>query len=145
MAPFLCKKRKSGFRRTRKSGKIEAVKQTNLQQDYSKFGGYMQLALPIETSILIPADDSVRLLSQVMEELDYSKLYRAYSPNGRNPAVSPKNLFKVLVYGYMNNLYTSRGLETACLNQIPHFIYSIKFVAIFVPLSSRYFANYCQS
>ncbi|MEA4888383.1 MAG: IS1182 family transposase [Clostridiaceae bacterium] len=78
----------------------------------------MQLSLPIETGILIPADDSVRLLSQVMEELDYSKLYQAYSRLGRNPAVSPKNLFKVLVYGYMNNIYSSRGLETACRRDI---------------------------
>lgn len=78
----------------------------------------MQLVLPIETSILIPADDSVRLLSQVMEELDYSKLYKAYSRSGRNPAVAPKNLFKVLVYGYMSGIYTSRGLETACRRDI---------------------------
>jgi len=76
------------------------------------------LALPIETEIRIPADDSVRLLSQVMEELDYSKLYGAYSHMGRNPAVSPKNLFKVLVYGYMNRIWTSRGLETACRRDI---------------------------
>lgn len=78
----------------------------------------MQLALPIETSILIPADDSVRLLSQVLEELDYSRLYKAYSRNGRNPAVTPKNLFKVLVYGYMTGIYTTRGLETACRRDI---------------------------
>jgi transposase len=67
---------------------------------------------------LIPATDSVRLLSQLMEELDYSKLYKAYSRTGRNPAVSPKNLFKVLVYGYMNNIYTSRALETACRRDV---------------------------
>ena len=76
------------------------------------------MVLPIETEICIPADDSVRLLSQILEELDYSKLYRAYSQFGRNPAVSPKNLFKVLVYGYMSNIYTSRGLETACRRDI---------------------------
>lgn len=89
-----------------------------LQQDYSKNGNQVQLVLPIETSILIPADDSVRLLSQLLEELDYRKLYQAYSQQGRNPAVSPKNLFKVLVYGYMNNTYTSRSLETACRRDI---------------------------
>ena len=76
------------------------------------------MALPIETGILIPADDSVRLLSQILEELDYSKLYQAYSHIGRNPAVTPKNQFKVLVYGYMSGIYTSRGLETACRRDI---------------------------
>jgi transposase len=89
-----------------------------LQQDYSKNGSQVQLVLPIETGLLIRADDSVRLLSQIMEELDYRKLYQAYSPSGRNPAVSPKNLYKVLVYGYMSNIYTSRALETACRRDI---------------------------
>lgn len=94
------------------------MKTKYLHPDYSKFEMGNQLALPIETGILIPADDSVRLLSQVLEELNYSKLYAAYSRFGRNPAVSPKNLFKVLVYGYMNNTYTSRQLETACRRDI---------------------------
>jgi transposase len=76
------------------------------------------LVLPIATEFLIPADDSVRLLSQLLEELDYTKLYRAYSHKGRNPAVSPKNLFKVLVYGYMSDIITTRALERACRRDI---------------------------
>ena len=94
------------------------MKQSYLQQDYSKNGRDVQLVLPIETEILIPADDSVRLLSQLLEELDYRKLYQAYSRHGRNPAVSPKNLFKVLVYGQMINIYTSRELEISCRRDI---------------------------
>ena len=76
------------------------------------------MVLPIQMEFLIPATDSVRLLSQLLEELDYSKLYQAYSQIGRNPAVTPKNLFKVLVYGYMTNIYTSRALETACRRDV---------------------------
>ncbi|MBE7063787.1 MAG: transposase, partial [Ruminococcaceae bacterium] len=62
----------------------------------------------------IPADDSVRLLSNVLEELDYTELYRAYSRKEKKCAVSPKNLFKVLVYAYMCNLRSTRQIETAC-------------------------------
>jgi len=94
------------------------VNPISLQQDYTKNSGTIQLVLPIATEILIPANDSVRLLSQVLEELDYTKLYRAYSHKGRNPAVSPKNLFKVLVYGYMSDIKTSRALEQACRRDI---------------------------
>jgi transposase len=94
------------------------VKKILLQQDYTKNSGTVQLVLPIATEILIPANDSVRLLSQLLEELDYTKLYRAYSHRGRNPAVSPKNLFKVLVYGYMSDIITSRALERACRRDI---------------------------
>ncbi|WP_017531436.1 MULTISPECIES: IS1182 family transposase [Pelosinus] len=70
---------------------------------------------------MIPADDSVRLLSAVLERMDYSKLYAAYSRMGRIER-SPKRLFKILVYGCMNGLYSSRKLERACGRDI-NFMY----------------------
>jgi len=77
-----------------------------------------QLLLPIEMDFIIPKDDSVRLLNTVLEGLDYSKLYSTYSTYGRNPVISPKTLFKVLVYGYFNGIYSSRGIEKACRRDI---------------------------
>ena len=68
--------------------------------------------------MLIPEDDSVRLLSQILEGLNYKKLYRAYSHTGRKPSVDPKVLFKVLTYAYANNIYSSRKIETACKRDI---------------------------
>ena len=68
--------------------------------------------------VLIPEDDSVRLLSLMMEELDYKKLYEAYSPNGSNPTVPPKILFKILIYSYMNDIWSSRKIELACKRDI---------------------------
>lgn len=80
----------------------------NLQSDYSKNGGYIHLLLPIHTETLIPVDDSVRLIDQVLEEIDYRELYLTYSSEGRNPAVSPKTLFKIMVYAYSQHIYSSR-------------------------------------
>lgn len=88
--------------------------QKNYINNYENY----QLLFPLETGILIPEDDSVRLLSQVMEELDYRMLMKAYSPKGRNPEVSPRILFKILVYAYMNNIYSSRKIEEACRRDI---------------------------
>ena len=72
----------------------------------------------MDTEILIPENDPVRMASTQLEELDYSKLYRAYSPKGRKSAAEPRIIFKVLVYGYMNGIYSSRKLETACRKNI---------------------------
>ena len=72
------------------------------QKDYTQNNVSYQLILPLNIEFLIPKDDPVRLLSQIMEELDYSELKKGYSSKGRNPAVSPKVLFQVLVYAYMN-------------------------------------------
>ncbi len=67
---------------------------------------------------LIPKDESVRLLSHILEEMDYTSLYKAYSQTGRNPAVEPKLMFKILVYAYSQGLYSSRKIETACRRDI---------------------------
>ena len=79
--------------------------------------GY-QLRLPLNVEVLIPEDDSVRLLSHILEGLDYTKLYEAYSSKGRKPAVEPKTFFKILTYAYMNNIYSSRLIEQACRRDI---------------------------
>lgn len=66
----------------------------------------------------IPANDSVRLLDEISEELDYSNLFRAYSHIGRKPATNPITLFKILVYGGMDGRHSSRELERACNRDI---------------------------
>ena len=77
-----------------------------------------QIGFPIDLEIIIPDDDSVKLLYEITEGLDYSKLYKAYSTKGRNPAIAPESLFRILVYGYMEGIYSSRGLEKACNRDI---------------------------
>lgn len=77
--------------------------------------------MPMDIGEMIPADDSVRLLNSALERMDYRKLYAAYSRMGRIET-SPKNLFKIVVYGYMNGIYSSRKLEQACRRDV-NFMY----------------------
>lgn len=83
-----------------------------------KKNSIQQIVLPINLEIIIPEDDSVKLLYEVTEGLNYSRLYRTYSIIGRNPAIEPKTLFRILVYGYMEGIYSSRKLEKACRRDI---------------------------
>ena len=73
-----------------------------------------QLVFSLNCEICLPENAPVRLVSAVMEELEYTELYRAYSPRGRKTAVDPQVLFEVLVYGYLCGIYSSRKLEEAC-------------------------------
>lgn len=73
-----------------------------------------QLGFPINLEIIIPKDDSVRTLYEVTEGLNYSKLYETYSTEGRNPMILPETLFRIVAYGYMEGIYSSRKLEKAC-------------------------------
>ena len=83
-----------------------------------ELGAAYQLVLPLSLKGLVPNDDSVRLLSHELEDLDYSLLYQAYSAKGRNPAVDPKTMFKILTYAYSQNIYFSRKIETASKRDI---------------------------
>lgn len=73
-----------------------------------------QLVFSLNCEIKIPENAPVRLVSAVLEELNYEELYRAYSPRGRKSAVDPQVLFEVLAYGYLCGIYSSRKLEEAC-------------------------------
>ena len=87
-------------------------------KNYTEFGEPYQLVLPLNLEGLVPDDDSVRLLSHELEGLDYSLLYQAYSAQGRNPAVDPKTMFKILTYAYSQNIYSSRKIENVCRRDI---------------------------
>ena len=91
------------------------------QSDYTANGSMYQLTIPMDIGEMIPCDDSVRLLDAILERMDYSRLYSAYSRLGRT-GTSPKHLFKVLVYGNMNGIYSSRKLETSCRRDV-NFMY----------------------
>ena len=68
------------------------TKYIKYHKNYTEFGEPYQLVLPLNLEGLVPDDDSVRLLSHELEDLDYSLLYQAYSAKGRNPAVDPDHV-----------------------------------------------------
>ena len=77
-----------------------------------------QLGLPISFENIIPDDDSVRLLYDVTEGLNYTELYKTYSTKGRNPVILPETMFRIILYGYMEGIYSSRSLAKACRRDI---------------------------
>ena len=87
-------------------------------KNYTELGETYQLVLPLSLEGLVPDDDSVRLLSHELEDLDYTLLYQAYSAKGRNPAVDPKTMFKILTYAYSQGIYSSRKIEKVCKRDI---------------------------
>ena len=67
---------------------------------------------------VIPADDSVRLLDDIVEGMDFSALLRAYKRTGRKPATSPVTMLKIMLYATMEGIYSSRAVATACQRDI---------------------------
>ena len=80
--------------------------------------------MPLNCGVSIPEDDPVRLLNAVMERMDYRRVRAAYSRAGRIE-YSPKILTKILVYGYMRRIVSSRRIEEACRDNI-RFMYLLE-------------------
>ena len=95
-----------------------------LQKDYTTSSLYYQIKLPLDFEILIPADDPVRLLSAFVEGMQLRDLYKTYGKIKKNQ-VSPKQLFKIIIYASMNRLYSSRDIEIACRRDI-NFMYLLE-------------------
>ncbi len=62
----------------------------------------------------IPADDSVRLLDKIVEEMDLRALMRAYDSHGRPPATPPRTMLKIVLYAAMEHNYSSRKIRSSC-------------------------------
>lgn len=94
------------------------------QTDYTAMTNGFQLVMPLDCEVNIEKNAPVRLLNAIMERMDYSKLYAAYSRLGRIE-YSPKILLKIMVYGYMRKQISSRALEACCRENL-HFIYLLE-------------------
>lgn len=88
-----------------------------LRKNYTLNQKVYQLKLPFDIDCIIPSNDSVRLLSQFVEEMDLTELYSTYF-RVRENQVSPIKMLKIMLYAYMNGIYSSRDIELACRRDI---------------------------
>lgn len=89
-----------------------------LHQNYTLWGDGYQVVLPLDLGYLIPAADEVRLLSQFVERMFLGDLYRTYCRDGRKGEPTPHQMLKLMLYAYMNHIYSSREIERACRRDI---------------------------
>ncbi len=84
------------------------------------FKSYLQnqpLLLPPSLEELIATNHPVRVVNEVINQINLQPLLSAYTGGGCS-SYHPLMLLKVVVYGYMNNVYSSRKLEDACKSDI---------------------------
>ncbi len=69
----------------------------------------------------ISENDPVRIVNAIVESLNLEDFRKLYRERGRSP-YNPKMLLKVVIYAYMNNIYSCRKIEKRLLRDI-HFIW----------------------
>ncbi len=75
------------------------------------------MLLPPDLNDLIGPTHPVRVVDEVLEKVDITALLREYKPGGTS-SYHPRMLLKVLVYAYINNVYSSRKIEEAVTQNI---------------------------
>ncbi len=76
------------------------------------------MVMPLDVGIEIGAEESVRLLLEVTERMDLEGLYAAYDRQTKADEATPKQMLQIVVLGFMEGVYSTRGLEAACRNDI---------------------------
>lgn len=77
--------------------------------------------IPPSLDDLIDVNHPVRVVSEVIDSIDIDMLIAKYKGGGAS-SYHPRMLLKVLVYSYLNNVYSSRKMEAAVKENI-HFMW----------------------
>ena len=65
----------------------------------------------------IPADTSVRLVNQIVDNLDINKVLAGYKGGGTS-SYHPRMMLKLVLYACLNNIYSCRKIEKQNLENI---------------------------
>ena len=88
---------------------------------FKNYNFNQNLLLPPSLEEMISPNHPVRVVNQVIDNLNLDPVFEKYAGGGC-PAYHPRMMLKILVYGYVTNLYSSRKIEQA-LNENIHFMW----------------------
>ena len=71
----------------------------------------------------IAENDPVRIISAIVDSLNLEAFKKLYKEKGRSP-YHPRMMLKVILYAYMNNIYSCRRIEKLLLRDI-HYIWLV--------------------
>ena len=88
---------------------------------HTKYYNNNRLFLTIDPNEEISQNDPVRVVDCIVESLDLKDFKKLYKEKGRC-AYDPKMMLKIVLYAYMNNIYSCRKIERQVQRDI-HFIW----------------------
>lgn len=97
------------------------MKKQYLKPVFKSYNQKQLMLLPPSLDELIDPDHPVRVVDQVIDNVDDRALIRQYKGGGTS-SYHPRMLLKVMVYSYLCNIYSSRRMEAALKENI-HFMW----------------------
>ena len=84
---------------------------------FKTYSQNQQFLFPPNLEDMIAVNHPVRVVNDVIERADLDIIIKKYKGGGTT-SYHPKMLLKVLVYGYLNNVYSSRRIEASIRENI---------------------------
>jgi len=81
--------------------------------------------LPFDVGVRIETSEAVRLMLELTERLDYNALHASYDRLPRQTEATPKQMFQLVVLGFMEDATSTRKLESSCKHDI-RFMYVLQ-------------------
>ena len=84
---------------------------------FKAYSQNQQFLFPPSLEDMIDGNHPVRVVSEVIDRIDIDIIIKKYKGGGTT-SYHPRMLLKVLVYGYLNNIYSSRRIEASVKENI---------------------------
>ncbi|MDR2129637.1 MAG: transposase, partial [Odoribacteraceae bacterium] len=84
------------------------------------FKSYSQgqaVLFPASLEEKLPEDSPARLINHVVDSLDISRVIDTYRGGGTS-SYHPRMMLKVVIFGYLNNMYSCRKIEDALADRV---------------------------
>lgn len=91
------------------------------QPRFKDYNQHQRFLFPPSLDEMIVSTHPVRIINEIIDKIDMDIIIKKYKDRGTT-SYHPRMLLKVLVYGYLNNVYSSRRLE-ACVKENIHFMW----------------------
>ena len=77
---------------------------------FKKYDQQQQFLLPVRLESFVPENHIARIINDIIEAVDITAIESTYSENG-SPAYHPRLMLKILLYGYMITIRSSREIQ----------------------------------
>ena len=91
------------------------------QPRFKEYNQNQRFLFPPSLEDMISPTHPVRVVSEVIDRIDMDIIIKKYKDRGAT-GYHPRMLLKVLIYSYLNNVYSSRRME-ACVKENIHFMW----------------------
>lgn len=88
---------------------------------FKEYEEQKQYLFPPSYEEMVPKEHPVRVVNEVVDRINLASLYGTYKGGGTS-SYDPRMLLKILIYGFVRNIYSSRKIEEAAKESV-HFMW----------------------